>query len=490
MIGIEGQPILTVAQVRAAEHRAAPTPEAMYALMERAGAGVAEAVQRLAVGAETLILCGPGNNGGDGYVAARVLRDRGHPVRVAALTPPRTALARKAASTWTGPVAHYTTGDQTRTGDWAWNGERPEPAPVLVDALFGTGGTADHAGEPWVAAFQSFFDRAHFTIAVDLPLGLSAAGEYRRPFDRAAADVTLALGALKPAHVLPSVDQPCGEVRFIDLGLDLADASVRVTQRPAFKAPGPWTHKYTRGMVGIVAGAMPGAARLAALAAARAGAGYVTVFGDAPGGPDAIVHRPLTREALSDHRLNVVVIGPGLGRSDDARNWLKWLITQTDRALVIDGDALHLLDPTWLVDRWPGVVLTPHAGEHRALTGHLPSDEDRTADPFGAASREVSTLAGGPHVVVAKGATTVIADGRHARVAPRGNAWLSTAGTGDVLAGAVAATLAAGRHADWTPLDAAEAGVWLHAEAARRCGASFIADDLAHALTAARASCR
>lgn len=491
MIGIEGQPILTAAAMRAAEERAAPTPEAMYTLMERAGAGVAEAVARLVGGAEVLVLCGPGNNGGDGYVAARVLRAWDHPVKVAALTPPRTALARRAASTWTGPVAYYTKGDETRIGEPVWRGKPPQSAPVLVDALFGTGGREAYEDEPWVGILRPLFEQASVRIAVDLPFGLSAAGEHKPPYDFPSADLTLALGALKPAHLLPAAYRFCGDVRVVDLGLDLSGTRVRVIEPPAPSRPGIWSHKYTRGMVGVIAGSMPGAARLAAIAAARAGAGYVVLYGDAPGGPEALVHRPLSKEALSDQRLNVVVIGPGLGRDDEARRWVEWLVRDTHHHLVIDGDALHLVDPEWLVNRSPGVVLTPHAGEHRALMAHLGDRPGRVGDPFGASMAEIEALAPGAHVMVAKGATTIIASSDEALVAPHGHPWLSTAGTGDVLAGAIAAMIAGGgRHGAWTLVDAAAAGVWLHAEAARRCGASFIADDLAHALTAARAICR
>ena len=489
MIRIDGQPILTAAQMKAAEQRAAPTPDAMYAMMERAGAGVAEAVRRLAAGADVLVLCGPGNNGGDGYVAARVLREQGHLVRVAALTPPRTALARKAAAAWNGPMDTYTTGDETRTGQPAWCKRPPAAAPIIVDALFGTGSRKTGAEEPWVAAHRYLFEQARQKIAVDLPLGLSASGEHPPPGEFAFADVTLALGALKPAHLRASVDDFCGEVRVIDLGLDLADARVRAIDRPTLVGPGAWTHKYTRGMVGVVAGAMPGAARLAATAAARAGAGYVALYGEITGGPDALVHKALTEEALSDSRLDVVVIGPGLGRDDRARHWVEWLVRNTHHHLVIDGDALHLLDPAWLTHRNLGVVLTPHAGERKALTAGVQRDPDRADDPFNACIAEVKALASGPHIMVAKGPSTIVADDREARVASHGNPWLSTAGTGDVLAGAIAASVASGRHRGNPPLiDTVAAGVWLHAEAARRCGASFIADDLAHALTAARAS--
>jgi NAD(P)H-hydrate repair Nnr-like enzyme with NAD(P)H-hydrate dehydratase domain len=192
------------------------------------------------------------------------------------------------------------------------------------------------------------------------------------------------------------------------------------------------------------------------VAAARAGAGYVAIYGDAPGAPDALVHRPLTKEALRDERLDAVVIGPGLGRDDRARRWVEWLVTETQHHLVIDGDALRLLDPAWLRGRQQGVVLTPHAGEHRHLIEGLGIAHDAT-DPFGRSRAEIRALAPGPHVMVAKGPTTVIADADAVRVAPFGNAWLSTAGTGDVLAGAIAAVVGNRRLSSMSLLDCSTA---------------------------------
>jgi hydroxyethylthiazole kinase-like uncharacterized protein yjeF len=230
-------------------------------------------------------------------------------------------------------------------------------------------------------------------------------------------------------------------------------------------------------MVAVVVGAMEGAARLAGIAALRSGAGYVALYGDSGrGGPDALVHRPYDPEALSDPRIGAILIGPGLGRDDDARQRLKRLVCADDHALVIDGDALQLLDPDTLASRRHPVILTPHAGEFKALFG---DGAGSLLDRARAAAKRTGA------VVVLKGPTTIVAAPARTIVHPRDNPWLSTAGTGDVLAGAIAAQLA---HAGTDPLAAASAGVWLHAQAARRLGASFIADDLANALTPVRAS--
>ena len=453
MIPIEGQPILTAAQMRAAEEAAAPTPDAMYALMERAGAGVADAVRRLAAGAELLVLCGPGTNGGDGYVAARLLREAGHPVRVAASSDPKTYLARAARARWTGEV-------EPLAG--------AKPAPVLVDALFGTGLSRDlDEGDEF--HLHRLHRDTRLSVAVDLPSGVSTDdGSMRGAPPR--FDVTLALGALKPAHLLLPSAAHCGAVRVLDLGVGVV-SELSVLAEPYLPEPHRWDHKFSRGMVAVVAGAMPGAAELAARAAAHAGAGYVLLLGASDRDPQAIVRRSWSRDALADRRIGAIVVGPGLGGDQLAceRFHDAWA---TDRRLVIDGDALHLLDPDR--HRHAPTILTPHTGEFERLFGTGPGSKvDRARD---AARRSGA-------VVVLKGADTVIAGpGGHVVLGSGASAWLSTAGTGDVLAGACGAMLAAG----FPPFRAAEAALWLHTRAARRLGCAFIADDLANELSRIR----
>ena len=455
MIPIHGQPVLTAAEMRATEQTAAASEAE---LMRRAGEGVAEAVQRLAADASVLVLCGPGNNGGDGWIAAAALARAGLAVRVAALGEPQTDLARGARADWSGPVEELATA---------------RDAPVVVDALFGTGlsrSLPEHAQ----AALGRLVEHARLSIAVDLPSGIGS--------DNGAAlgavpifDLTFALGAVKPAHLLQPGAQHCGTVRLLPIGIDTA-SEARVLARPTLRQPGPDAHKYSRGMAAVVAGTMAGAAQLAATAAMRAGAGYVALLGGSgQGGPHALVHKPYDDHALEDRRIGALLIGPGLGRDDTARAALDRALA-TDHPLVIDGDALHLLDPDRLARRAAPAILTPHAGEFDALFG---KDDASKLDRARAAAARADA------VVVFKGADTVIAaPGGRARLAPDASNWLSTAGTGDVLAGTIAAMLAA----RLDPIDAAAAGVWLHGEAARRCGASFIADDLARALSAARAS--
>ncbi|WP_294235460.1 NAD(P)H-hydrate dehydratase [uncultured Sphingomonas sp.] len=459
MIPIDGQFILNAAGMRAAEAAAIARGVSEAELMDCAGRAVAQAVARLGAGRDILVLCGPGNNGGDGYIAAQALRSLGLTVRVAALAEPRSEGCRQAASQWNGPVEVL---------------DHAAPAPVLLDALFGTGLSR---GLETVAeqALARLAAKAWIRIAVDLPSGI-ATDDGRVLGDVPRFDVTLALGAVKPSHVLQPAASYMGQVRLLDIGVPVT-SSVRVMARPDLPQPDANSHKYSRGMVAIVAGNMSGASELAATAALRAGAGYVLHLAAQSGGgaaqPHAVVRRAFTPDALGDERINAIVIGPGLGRDDDARRRLGAALG-SGRPLIVDGDALHLVEAQALAEHIGPKILTPHGGEFAHLFGKP------TADKLGAtidAARRTGA------VVVHKGADTVIAapDGR-AILCPEASPWLSTAGTGDVLAGAIGAMLAVGLE----PLAAAEAGVWLHAQAARRLGPAFIADDLADALSAVR----
>ncbi|GAA4214272.1 bifunctional ADP-dependent NAD(P)H-hydrate dehydratase/NAD(P)H-hydrate epimerase [Sphingomonas endophytica] len=457
MIPIAGTPVLTAAEMRAAEDAAIAAGTSVDTLMQRAGAGVADAVRRLAGVNDVLILCGPGNNGGDGYVAAARLHAAGRSVRVAASGEPRTPAAIAARALWTGAVEPLATA---------------APAPVLVDALFGTGLSRALDAETG-AALGRLARQANLTIAVDVPSGVAT--DDGTVFGEVPAfHVTLALGAAKPAHLLQPAAARCGTVRVIPIGIP-TDSATQILARPDLTAPPVDAHKFTRGMVAVVRGRMAGAAQLAASAAMHAGAGYVTLLGATiPSAPHALVRRRLDAEALADPRIGALLIGPGLGRDDDACASLEQALA-TDHPLVVDGDALHLVTPERLCDRHAPLILTPHAGEFAALFG-------APAGSKLAAARDAAVRA--QATIVFKGPDTVIAapDG-HAIIAGEANSWLSTAGSGDVLAGAIAALLAGGRRA----LDAAAAGVWLHGEAARRLGPAFIADDLAVALAGARA---
>ena len=445
-------PILTAAEMRAAELTAGCS---LSELMNRAGGAIAEAVWRYGCGRPALFLCGPGNNGGDGYVAARLLKARGLDVRVAALRESRADIARAARALWGGAVEAL--------GSAA-------PAPVLVDCLFGTGLARPLEADVRAAMFR-LSGAAKFRIAVDLPSGLGT--DDGGDMGAVGADLTLALGSLKPAHLLQPGAALCGTVRVADIGID-ARSQLWVNSRPQMSVPSPSSHKYKRGYVAMVGGAMGGATMLAARAAMPL-AGYVTVIGARRVGPDALVHRRW-EEVAEDSRVGAMLVGPGLGRDEAAQERLNRVLA-TGHALVLDADALKLTTPEKLRDRGGCTIVTPHEGEFSALFGVLPGGKvDR--------ARAAALLA--RSIVILKGADTVIAhpDGR-AMIQPFASGWLATAGSGDVLAGIVAAQLAERHDPFWAACEA----VWLHAEAARLAGPGLTADALPRHIPRALAAC-
>jgi hydroxyethylthiazole kinase-like uncharacterized protein yjeF len=456
------RPILTADETRAAEQAVFATGVTVEAVMERAGAAVAEATWRFGGHHPVLVLCGPGNNGGDGYVVARVLRERGLAVRIAATGEPRTDAARFMRGKWDGPVEALADA---------------EPAYVLVDALFGTG--LARSLDPAVAEpFERLAQAATRRIAVDLPSGVGTDdGALLGP--PISFDVTVALGTLKPAHRLQPAVSLMGYVVVADIGLSLTSDLHEIAQ-PHLPKPGPADHKYTRGHVVVAGGAMPGASLLSAMAAQRSGAGYVTLVGDGASGPASIVHKNTDlASVLQDDRVGAVVIGPGLGRDRTGRNLLDKALLG-GRPLVLDADALMLLGGGGLgrLSRLPTLpILTPHDGEFTSLFGDLPGSR---IDRARAAAKRARA------VVILKGPDTIVAapDGRAAIGAPAPS-WLASAGTGDVLAGITGACLARGLD----PFDAACAAIWLHAEAARRAGPALIADDLIGHLSSVLGSC-
>ena len=440
-------PVVTAAEMRAAEDAVIAGGVSVEALMERAGAAVAEAVWRFGGGRSVLILCGPGNNGGDGYVAARLLAERGLDVRVAACAEPRTDACRWPRQGWTGAVATL---------------EDAEGAPVLVDALFGTG-LSRPLDEAVQAPLRRLAAEARLVIAVDVPSGVGT--DDGRSLGAAQASFTLALGALKPAHLLYPAAGLCGIVQRGEIGVPIS-STTQVMAPPRLASPGATSHKFKRGMVAVIGGAMPGAARLSAQAAMRC-AGYVVAANMAGRGPDALVHRDWASIA-SDDRIGALLIGPGLGRDETARTALQAAL-ESIHPLVLDADALVLLTAEHrlaLRRRSTPVIMTPHSGEFDAMFG---AGSGSKIDRARAAAAECGA------VIVFKGADTVVAapDGR-VRLSSDAPGWLASAGTGDVLAGIAAGCLSGGM----APLDAACAAVWLHGEAARVAGPALIADDL------------
>jgi hydroxyethylthiazole kinase-like uncharacterized protein yjeF len=484
--------ILTPREMAEADRRTIGSGTAGVVLMERAGHAVADRVSaRHAPGASVVVVCGPGNNGGDGFVAARILRERGFAVRLALLGA-RDALkgdAAKAAEGWSGPIEPLT-------------GDLFDGAGMIVDALFGAGLVRDLAGEA-KAAVQAINAADVPVVAVDLPSGVDGeTGRVRGAAVQATETVTFC--RRKPGHLLLPGRLHCGEIFVADIGI--SDATVQAVNPRTFSNEPPlWIerfpvprmegHKYARGHAVVVSGAMhaTGAARLAARAALRAGAGLVTVA--APKGAVPILAASLTavmvRDAnganglgklLADKRLNVVLLGPGQGVGPSTRKAVA-IAAKARRALVLDADALSSFSGSaaalaGILKSVPDAILTPHDGEFARLFG-AQSEIVRAESKVERARAAARTMG---KVVLLKGPDTVVAsaDGR-AAIAANAPPWLATAGTGDVLAGIATGLLAQGMPA----FEAACAAVWLHGEAGAEAGPGMISEDLDEALRSA-----
>jgi hydroxyethylthiazole kinase-like uncharacterized protein yjeF len=454
--------VLTVAQMRAAEQALVDGGETVSSLMEIAGTRAADWVWRIAGGRPVTVLCGPGNNGGDGYVIARELARRGTKVTVLAPLEPATEAARAARATYARATEAHGHGG------------------VLVDCLFGSGLTRPLSSELF-AALKGEAARHAVRVAVDMPSGIDSDTGAPLNDGLPAYDLTLALGAWKPAHGLMPAIAAMGETRLVPIGVGEVPGAARMLERPRLSAPAPDAHKYTRGLVQVVEGPMTGAALLACLGAMHAGAGAVRLWTErlhpaVP--PDVVLKGGPLPDLLEERRLGAVVAGPGLGRDDAARERLRSIL-QAAKPSVIDADALALIAPADLERFAAPLVLTPHAGEMETL-----------AESFGLAkagkveqARELARVARA--VVVSKGPDTVIAapDGR-TTFARSPTSWLSVGGSGDVLAGIVASRLAASGE----PFRAACEGVWLHGEAGRLAGPAFLASELAAKVPEAYAS--
>ena len=458
--------VLTVAQMQAAEQAIFDAGTSIETLMDIAGSGAADWIRRVAAGRSVTVLCGPGNNGGDGYVIARRLGEAGNKVEVVAPMAPATDAARNAASLFKGRV---------RTSGGAVDGD------VLVDCLFGSGLTRALSGEH-ALLLRDLAERHSYRVAVDLPSGVESNTGAMLNERLPEYDLTLALGAWKFAHWRLPARAMMGARRLVPIGVENVDGAVRLVGRPNLSAPALDSHKYRRGLCAVVAGAMPGAARLACEAAMRGGAGYVQLAGksdsaDASIRPDLVVRSEPIEVMLNDSRISAVLVGPGLGRDDAARARLRQVLAR-GLPIVVDADGLMLLEPG-MTSEGQEVVLTPHDGELETLCKSFAVIADGRM-----ARAQVLAKASGA-VVVAKGPDTVIAapDGRTCLLPPA-SSWLSVAGSGDVLAGIAASRLANGCEAFVAACEA----VWLHSAAARHCQPPFTASDLAHAVSRAYAS--
>ena len=458
-----GDALLTPAAMRAAEVAAIAAGTPALRLMERAAVAAALAIDRFAPGLAALVLCGPGNNGGDGYAIALLLHARGRTVRVAASGPPRGEPAATVAARWPGPIEAMA----DAVG-----------APLIIDALFGTG-LQRPLSDPVQATLDRLRDGGATVIAIDTPSGIDAltGAALGRPLP---ADMTICFGASKRGQALGAGRALSGRIVVADIGLALPDDGARRVPPPhRFALPGN-THKYRRGSVLVIEGAADrgGAAQLTALAALRCAAGVVTIAGPGAAMPAAAIMRRSDAEAiamLDDARLGAVAIGPGLLADQRGRDWVYRLLAGPV-PLVLDAGALVALPATGLAEARAPRVLTPHEGEFTRLFGAI--GPDRVASAIAAAAASAS-------IVVLKGAETIIAapDGRIA-INTHAAPWLATAGSGDVLTGIIVALLAQGMAA----FDAARAGVWLHGDAGLRGGPGLIADDLPGLLPAVLAA--
>lgn len=458
--------ILTVSQMRAAEEALIAAGSSVEALMQIAGRGAADYVWRMAGRQRVTVLCGPGNNGGDGYVIAEAIREKGGDVAVIAAAEPKTDAAKLARALFKGAVRED---GAERHGD------------VLVDCLFGSG-LVRPLGEGHAALLGRLARSHRHRIAVDLPSGVESDSGRALNQGLPHYDLTVALGAWKFAHFLMPAAAIMGTLRLIGIGVEAVPGAATVVPKPHCIAPARDAHKYRRGLLAVIGGEMPGAALLACGAAQGAGAGYVKLFADGVGAapPDLVVNAGKLSDVLRDERHRAVLVGPGLGRHAGARERLAVALADPV-PLVVDADALLLLGERQLSERRAATIATPHEGEMAVLEAAFGLDGGG-----GKADRARALAWRSGMVIVAKGPDTVIAapDGRLS-CASRASSWLSTAGTGDVLAGVIASRLANGSEA----FAAACEGVWFHGEAARLCGPAFTAGQLAQAIPQALAAC-
>lgn len=523
--------LLTAAQMRAIEQAAIDSGEVTgLELMERAGRGVVEAIfeewpELAQTSHRAVVLCGPGNNGGDGFVVARLLTEWGWEVEVFLYGDPEKLPpdARVNYERWTGFGGTRLLEDcEPLINRWI-----PENAPLILDALFGTGLTRELPAEVQRIAFLSSLqggidDRK--IVAIDLPSGICSdsgklIGKAGKTDDHdldgqaLAADLTVTFEKLRRGHLLDAGPQFSGKTSIKSIGIskdkflpweasgdysevveNIEDWQEEYAHRLLKHAD---AHKYSHGHALVLSGGpgKTGAARLAARGALRIGAGLVTVgcprsaLAEVAHHQTAVMCKPLDgapglREMLEEERLNALCLGPGMGLGPDTQTMVLEAL-KAKRATVLDADALTRFErnPEILFDALhEKCVLTPHAGEFRRLFPDIAEKLDAPATKGPAyskvdATREAAARAG--CTILFKGPDTVIADpsGRcviNASVYDRAAPWLATAGAGDVLAGFITGLLARG----FDPMQAAETAAWLHTECALSFGPGLIAEDL------------
>ncbi|WP_461426517.1 NAD(P)H-hydrate dehydratase [Gymnodinialimonas sp.] len=538
--------LITAAQMRAIEAEAIASGRVTgLELMERAGRGVVEAIfeewpELAATSHRAVVLCGPGNNGGDGFVVARLLKEWGWEVEVFLYGDPEKLPpdARVNYERWL-KLADIRAAE-TLDNDQALYDMFERPLDLFVDALFGIGlsrplqlerpGNPDEGDHPddifltalcqWmeVPEFDAGSDQTIRSVAIDVPSGLCGGSGRALEGEAFRASLTVTFHAMKHGHMIGEGPSRCGKIKIVDIGLETGYGPWVMPERIRGKVATPGrvveattqlppkfavlklstSHKYNHGHALVLSGSMgrSGAARLAARAALRVGAGLVTVA--APGSAMMECATQLTAimlrkcdgaEGLSalleDKRLNALCLGPGLGVGQGTRDLVGAALADSDRAVVLDADALTSFsdDPRALFSLLHGnVVLTPHGGEFARLFPDIFEELNAPATQGPAfskvdASRAAAARAG--CTVLFKGPDTLIADPSgscaiSAAVYDRAAPWLATAGSGDVLAGLITGLLARGL----PPTLAAETAAWLHVEAARAFGPGLIAEDL------------